>query len=64
MNKGNNAGRPFDAFACNTTFDSDCRVVILDVYNAAGTRFQLRVPEGLMASMTGHFLRERLFGLH
>lgn len=64
MNRGYNAGQPFVACACEASFDNICGVVILDVYNKAGARFQLRVPEGLMASMTGHFLRERLFGLH
>jgi hypothetical protein len=64
MTRGNNAGLPFEAYSCDTTFDSNCRVVILDVYNDAGTRFRLRVPEGLMAAMTGQFMRERLFGVH
>ena len=64
MNRGNNAGRPFEACACDTSFDNDCRMVVLDIYGECGGRLRLRVPEGLMAAMTGHFLRERLFGLH
>ena len=64
MPRGNNAGKPFVACACDTSFDTDCREVILDVYSECGGRLRLRVPEGLMASVTGHFLRERLFGLH
>jgi hypothetical protein len=60
----NNAGKPFTASACDTSFDNDCRMVVLDVYSDCGARLRLRVPEGLMAAMTGQFMRERLFGLH
>jgi hypothetical protein len=64
MPRGNNAGRPFIASACDTSFDNDCRMVVLDVYSDCGARLRLKVPEGLMATVTGHFLRDRLFGLH
>ncbi len=62
--KNEKPGQPFTAASCTTSFDNDCRMVILDIYDDLGIAHQVRVPEGLMATMTGHFLRERLFGLH
>lgn len=55
---------PITAAACNTSFENDSRIVILDIVDDLGARIQVRVPECLMASITGHFMRERLFGLH
>lgn len=49
---------------CKTSFENDCRMVILDVQDDLGGRLQVRVPEYLMAAVTGQFMRERLFGLH
>ena len=55
---------PFVVAACKTSFENDCRMVILDIQDEMGGRLQVRVPEGLMAVLTGQFIRERLFGLH
>ena len=55
---------PFVAVSCVTTFDNDNRVVVLNIYDDLGLQLTIRVPEGLMADVTGQFLRERLFGLH
>ena len=55
---------PFVVAACRTSFESDARMVILDIQDDMGRWAQVRVPEGLMAAVTGQFMRERLFGLH
>lgn len=55
---------PFEAAGCKTSFETDRRMVILDIHDEMGMRLQVRVPEYLMAAMTGQFMRERLFGLH
>lgn len=55
---------PFEAAQCKTSFENDRRIVILDIYDEMGMRIQVRVPECLMAAVTGTFMRERLFGLH
>jgi len=62
--KNNAADEPFVATSCSTSFENDCRIVVLRVFDDKGFALTLRVPEHLMASVTGQFLRERLFGLH
>ena len=59
-----NEPQPFVASACVTTFDNEARMVVLTVYDDIGTMMQIRLPECMMASVTGQFLKERLFGLH
>lgn len=61
MHKRNAA---FVVTMCKTSFENDARMVILDIQDELGRWAQVRVPEGLMATVTGQFLRERLFGLH
>lgn len=55
---------PFVVVECKTSFENDCRMVVLDIEDDMGGRLQVRVPEHLMASVAGRFMRERLFGLH
>lgn len=55
---------PFVVAECRTSFENDCRLVTLDIQNEEGFRLQIKVPECLMAAVTGQFMRERLFGLH
>ncbi len=60
----NDTDAAFHAVSCDTSFDNDCRMVVLTIFDEAGFALTIRVPEYLMASMTGQFMRERLFGLH
>ena len=55
---------PFVAVDCKTSFETDGRMVVLEITDHFGAVIQVKVPECLMASVTGHFMRERLFGLH
>lgn len=55
---------PFVVAECFTRFEDDHRMVILDIEDGAGGRLQVHLPECLMATVTGQFMRERLFGLH
>lgn len=55
---------PFVVVECRTSFENDSRLVILDIEDDLGGKLQVRVPECLMAIVTGQFLKERLFGLH
>jgi hypothetical protein len=53
----------FDAVSCRVNFQNTGRLVLL-TFETDNTRLWLRVPEPIMADITGQFLRERLFGLH
>lgn len=55
---------PFVAVECKTKFENDGRTVLLEITDDLGAVIQVRVPECLMATVTGKFLKERLFGLH
>lgn len=55
---------PFVVVECRASFENDSRLVILDIEDDMGGRLQVRVPEHLMACVTGQFIKERLFGLH
>lgn len=55
---------PFVAVECKTIFENNGRTVLLEITDDLGAVIQVRVPECLMASVTGQFMRERLFGLH
>jgi len=53
----------FQAVACQLTFDTRNRVVLLTISSEDG-RTWINMPESLMANVTGQFIRQRLFGLH
>lgn len=55
---------PFVVVDCETSFENDCRMVVLDVHDKDGARLRVKLPECLMAAITGQFLKDRLFGLH
>ena len=53
----------FQATECNISFQNSDRQVLLLFVGERG-RFWVRFPEHMMAGIAGHFMRERLFGLH
>jgi len=57
----NEAG--IDAISCSVTFQTHGRLVLLTFENDSA-RLWVRIPEHVMAEITGQFLRKRLFGLH
>jgi len=56
--------KPFVAVSCRLSFKNEGRLVLLHAVDDTEARLLLQLPEHLMANLSGHFLRERLFGLH
>jgi hypothetical protein len=52
-----------NATSCLVEFRTEGRQVVLTFDNDA-VQFSVQVSESMMADVTGHFLRKRLFGLH
>lgn len=49
---------------CGVSFHTEGRLVILRFETDYGPPLVIQITEAAMADVTGHFLRERLFGLH
>jgi hypothetical protein len=54
----------FTADSCNIAFCKDRREVMLHITDASGAQFSVAIPDALMATITGEFIKVRLFGLH
>ncbi len=55
---------PLTVESCGVSFHNDTRMVLLDIRDHRKIEVILRMPEYMMADVVGHFMRERLFGLH
>lgn len=49
---------------CELGFHNNSRTVLLNFSEGGVVRVSLRVPDHIMAQVTGHFIKVRLFGLH
>lgn len=54
----------FTAIDCDIQFCKYQRNVLLSITDASGAQLSVSVPDPIMASMTGQFIKIRLFGLH
>lgn len=52
-----------EPITCSIQFQNAERLVLLKFEADAGSLY-VRIPEYVMADLTGRFVRERLFGLH